>query len=105
MVLRIRVLPMISLLVFFAISCASSPKRRKTILPWNFNEGDRILQADKIDEREDSDHPPWVQRDAQRDYKIGPEDLLEISVFEEDKLNKTVRVSSQGNISLPLLEC
>ncbi len=41
--------------------------------------------------------------DFYRDYKIGPEDLLEISVFEEEKLNKTVRVSSQGNISLPLL--
>ena len=42
-------------------------------------------------------------RDPYRDYKIGPEDLLEISVFEVEKLNKTVRVSSQGNISLPLL--
>ncbi len=42
-------------------------------------------------------------RDFYRDYKIGPEDLIEISVFEEEKLNKTVRVSSQGNISLPLL--
>jgi polysaccharide export outer membrane protein len=41
--------------------------------------------------------------DPYRDYKIGPEDLLEISVFEDEKLNKTVRVSSQGNISLPLL--
>ncbi len=38
-----------------------------------------------------------------RDYRIGPEDLLEISVFEDEKLNKTVRVSSQGNVSLPLL--
>jgi len=43
------------------------------------------------------------RRDLYRDYKIGPEDLLEISVFEDEKLNKTVRVSSQGNISLPLL--
>jgi polysaccharide export outer membrane protein len=42
-------------------------------------------------------------RDFYRDYKIGPEDLIEISVFEEEKLNKTVRVSSQGNISFPLL--
>jgi len=42
-------------------------------------------------------------RDLYRDYKIGPEDLIEISIFEEEKLNKTVRVSSQGNISLPLL--
>jgi len=44
-----------------------------------------------------------VQRDPYSDYNIGPEDLLEISVFEVEKLNKTVRVSSQGNISLPLL--
>ena len=44
------------------------------------------------------------KRDPYRDYKIGPEDLLEISVFEEEKLNKKeVRVSFQGNISLPLL--
>jgi polysaccharide export outer membrane protein len=43
------------------------------------------------------------KRDPYRDYKIGPEDLIEISVFEVEKLNKTVRVSSQGNISLPLL--
>jgi polysaccharide export outer membrane protein len=43
------------------------------------------------------------KKDQYRDYKIGPEDLLEISVFEDEKLNKTVRVSSQGNISLPLL--
>jgi polysaccharide export outer membrane protein len=42
-------------------------------------------------------------RDLYHDYKIGPEDLIEISVFEEEKLNKTVRVSSQGNISLPLI--
>ena len=44
-----------------------------------------------------------TKRELYQDYKIGPEDLLEISVFEEEKLNKTVRVSSQGNISLPLL--
>jgi polysaccharide export outer membrane protein len=43
------------------------------------------------------------KRDPYHDYRIGPEDLLEISVFEVEKLNKTVRVSSQGNISIPLL--
>jgi len=37
------------------------------------------------------------------DYIIGPEDLLEISVFELEGLNKTVRVSEEGVISLPLL--
>ena len=43
------------------------------------------------------------KKDPYRDYKIGPEDLLEISVLEEEKLSKTVRVSSQGNITLSLL--
>ncbi len=42
-------------------------------------------------------------RSSSRDYKIGPQDLLEISVFEVEKLNKTVRVSSQGNVNLPLI--
>jgi len=37
------------------------------------------------------------------DYIIGPEDLLEISVFELEGLNKTVRVSEEGMINLPLL--
>ncbi len=43
------------------------------------------------------------KKDPSRDYKIGPEDLLEISVFEDEKLSKTVRVSFQGNINFPLL--
>jgi polysaccharide export outer membrane protein len=43
------------------------------------------------------------KRTSSQDYRIGPDDLIEITVFEDDKLNKTVRVSSQGNISLPLI--
>lgn len=37
------------------------------------------------------------------DYQIGPEDLLEISVLEAPELNRTVRVSADGEISLALL--
>lgn len=36
------------------------------------------------------------------DYIIGPEDLLEISVYQVDELNRTERVSSSGFIKLPL---
>jgi len=43
------------------------------------------------------------RRSSYRDYKIGPQDLIEITVFEVEKLNKTVRVSSQGNVNLPLI--
>ncbi len=37
------------------------------------------------------------------DYQIGPEDLLQISVLEAPDLDRTVRVSDDGEISLPLL--
>ena len=37
------------------------------------------------------------------DYLIGPEDLLEITVLEAPDLNRTVRVSDDGSISLALL--
>lgn len=36
-------------------------------------------------------------------YHIGPGDLLNIAVFGVDELNTTVRVSSKGNIMLPLV--
>ena len=38
-----------------------------------------------------------------QEYRIGPKDLLEISVFGADELSRTVRVSEDGKITLPLL--
>ena len=40
---------------------------------------------------------------GREDYRIGAEDLVEISVFEVPELSRTVRVSASGEISLPLL--
>jgi polysaccharide export outer membrane protein len=37
------------------------------------------------------------------DYRIGPEDLLEIRVFGVEELSQTVRVNSAGFISMPLI--
>lgn len=37
------------------------------------------------------------------DYSIGPEDVLEISVWKNEELSKTVLVRPDGNISLPLI--
>jgi polysaccharide export outer membrane protein len=37
------------------------------------------------------------------DYRIGPEDLLEIQVFGVEQLARTVRVNSFGMVSLPLI--
>lgn len=37
------------------------------------------------------------------DYRIGPQDLLQISVYGIEDLSRTVRVNSNGQISLPLI--
>ena len=37
------------------------------------------------------------------EYRVGAQDLLEISVFQVAELNRTVRVNSNGQISLPLV--
>lgn len=37
------------------------------------------------------------------DYRVGSQDLLEVSVFGVDDLSKTVRVNSNGQVSLPLV--
>ena len=42
-------------------------------------------------------------RKGDEDYVIGPQDLLEIKVFEVPELNITTRVAENGTITLPLL--
>lgn len=37
------------------------------------------------------------------EYRIGPQDLLEVSVFQVAELNRIIRVSTSGDISLPLV--
>ncbi len=37
------------------------------------------------------------------DYRIGPEDLLEIEAYNVEDVKKTLRVNSQGDIALPLV--
>lgn len=41
--------------------------------------------------------------EGQSDYQLGAQDLIEVSVFGVNELNKTVRVNSNGQISLPLI--
>jgi polysaccharide biosynthesis/export protein len=40
---------------------------------------------------------------AMRAYRIGPEDVLEISVWNNETVSRTVQVRPDGNISLPLI--
>lgn len=90
--------------VIFILSCASSPPPKKEVVSPE-TQMREIETSKRVKEMNEkiliSFHSS--RRDLYRDYIIGPEDLLEISVFEDEKLNKTVRVSSQGNINLTLL--
>jgi polysaccharide export outer membrane protein len=74
-------------------SYADSPSfRGNTTLDYN----DRLAQLARETKAPELSSSP-------RDYQIGPEDLLEISVLEAPDLNRTVRVSDDGAISLALL--
>jgi polysaccharide biosynthesis/export protein len=106
---RIMVLRKVSFLLFFPLSiflilsCASSPPKKDIVSPEaQIKEIEASRQVKAMNERILM-AALSSKKDPSRDYKIGPEDLLEISVFEDEKLNKTVRVSFQGNINFPLL--
>ena len=72
---------------------------------------DSAIQAAAAEDLDTSAPPRVLHRlDADSrdsDYRIGPEDLLEINFFELEDLNKSntvmVRVSEQGEVMLPLL--
>lgn len=49
------------------------------------------------------DSNPAAPASSAQEYRIGPEDVLDINVFEAQELNREVRVSANGEISLPLL--
>jgi polysaccharide export outer membrane protein len=40
---------------------------------------------------------------TETEYRVGPQDLMEIAVFGQPELTRTVRVNSRGQISLPLV--
>jgi polysaccharide export outer membrane protein len=96
---------LLSLLLFIStLSCASKPSLKKDEKP-SLSPTQEIESSKQVKVMNERILLTTLslKKDPYQDYKIGPEDLLEISVFEEEKLNKTVRVSSQGNINLPLL--
>ena len=86
------------------LSCASTPSARKEGGPPEqiTKEVESTRKIKEMNERIMMGNLS-SRRTSFRDYKIGPQDMLEITVFEVEKLNKTVRVSSQGNVNLPLL--
>lgn len=65
----------------------------------------RVLESDPTDPRarEVTTPTPESAVELSGEYRIGPGDLLEVSVFGLDDFDRTVRVLRDGSISLPLL--
>jgi polysaccharide export outer membrane protein len=97
------ILWLLSILGWTLASCASAPVSKEAgTAPVPGKEFELSMQIKEMNERlMRSGLPP--KQTSDQDYKIGPDDLLEISVNEDEKFNKTVKVSSQGNIKLPLI--
>jgi len=71
---------------------AKSPPNLQTSQEWNH----------RLKELLDSNRTALAA--SPQDYRIGFDDVLDVNVFEAQELNRQVRVSSAGDISLPLLE-
>jgi polysaccharide export outer membrane protein len=85
------------------VSCASAPVSDEVGTPPVLRkEFEPSLQVKEMNERL-MRSGLLSKQTSDRDYKIGPDDLIEVSVNEDDKFSKTVKVSSQGNIKLPLI--
>jgi len=84
-------------------SCASGPAPKDTeALPVLRKESEPFTQIKEMNEKL-MRSGLLSKQTSRQDYKIGPDDLLEVSVSEDEKFSKTVKVSTQGNIKLPLI--
>ena len=45
----------------------------------------------------------WSQEKISPNYKVGPQDMIEITVFGHDEFNRSVRVSEEGKITFPYI--
>jgi polysaccharide biosynthesis/export protein len=70
---------------------AEAPPNPESVEDWNRRLRERFASGDQV--------PSYDPQE----YVIGPEDVLDINVFEASEMNRGVRVSASGEISLPLL--
>ena len=83
-------------LVFASVATPAEQDRAES----RSDDGELVLEAHPVPAS--TVFPPSLPA-ARSDYKIGRQDLLEISVFDVDELDQTVRVADDGSITMPLL--
>jgi polysaccharide export outer membrane protein len=98
--------------LLFAANGISSGQSKQEVFstPRSANQNQNASQP-KLETTEDwnrrltelSDTNPSAPATTAQEYRIGPEDVLNINIFEAQELNREARVSANGEISLPLL--
>lgn len=79
----------LGLTVLAAGGCAGQPKPTSALVP--------------VAREEQSLPVPVAKPDVRNDYRLGPDDLLRVDVFQVEGISRKVRVNSNGEIALPLL--
>lgn len=98
----------ISLLIFILFSCGGSdtirPESSAAYTPEMSTEniGDGTGGSSKSEEINALLLEKAINAAVEEEYILGPEDLIEIDIFQVGELKRTVRVSSSGFIKLPL---
>jgi polysaccharide export outer membrane protein len=84
--------------------CATAIAQTKDTNAENSTEGQQplTLEAHPIKSAPDGVTSP-ISLPGRSDYRIGRQDLLEITVFDVKELDQTVRVADDGSITMPLL--
>jgi polysaccharide biosynthesis/export protein len=92
---RCIVSTLLALLALFACGCASSSNGMRD------GNAKAVTVTDSL--RAPDSQSQTGAYTGVSDYRIGPQDLLTVSVFQVDELNREVRVNSNGQVSLPLI--
>ena len=81
-------------------SCAGRDVRPEAVLAQHATE----TKTDRLNTEITQKSIVFQNTPSVADYKIGPEDLLEITVFQAKELDTVARVSASGFIKLPLID-
>ncbi len=82
-------------LIFFNSCSANNPDKKHSMLD--------LTEKKKTEQFNAAIIANAANKINNEDYRIGPEDLLEIEAYNVDEVKKTLRVNSQGDIALPLI--
>ena len=91
---------MLIFIILLLTACSGSDVRPDTLLQQNASSA----KNDKLNSELAQKSHDFRKPSSAADYKIGPEDLLEIDVFQVPDLKTTVRVSARGYIKLSLID-